>query len=78
MPVTLKRRYKQMNARGRKFERFFQRTKSLHISNERANEALVAHRRLQASNWQAIVAIFQESEKPEGLDLFLEEAGLDG
>lgn len=77
LPVALTRRYRALRARDRKIDR---RVKKLLRGAsarpgqlESLNDQIT---RLFAANWLAIKAFFHPTERPAGLDAFLEEMNL--
>ncbi|MGD9868946.1 MAG: hypothetical protein AB7U38_13180 [Hyphomicrobiales bacterium] len=77
LPRTLTRRYRALRARDRRIDRRVKkllvgvpvRPAQLAILNDQLT-------RLFAANWLAIRAFFHPTEKPAGLDAFLEEMNL--
>jgi hypothetical protein len=82
LPPSLVRRYRELRRRDRKIGRLFARQRRLDPTAKPGamslRMAIVADQfeRATVANWQAIRNYFRPTDRPEGLDSFLEEIGL--
>lgn len=79
VPPRLRVRYKNLRKRGKKLDRLIQkarRASRAQVQHSRWMDLHEAHDRLWQKLWADIVSSLQKPDKPEGLEVFLEEMNM--
>ncbi len=78
LPDRLRKRYRQLRKRDRKLCSYFNSKRSEHVSDKRCWRLNRNMNVLIEKNWAMIRNYYQApAEKPQGLEAFLQEIGLD-